>query len=349
VNAGTTRRLQTAIFAVAVTSARSTAQTSVPVPPTSKYVDPSSHRQRYVTVRPGVRVHVLDWGGSGRALLLVPGYGLNAHIYDDFAPKLTTRFHVVAVTLRGWLPSDAPPTGYTYNTAAADIIAVIDSLHLGRTVLVGHSMGGSVVTGAAIRYPDHVRAVIYLDGALQTVARDSVFNRRPFTRPLQPPPADTSDTTLAGGVAAWRVYARHYFYGTWTPALEAEMWAHYFGSTDSTRSRRDSLTAHYGVEDPADTRQDDFSQVAQPALSICAATTTAYLYPWLTPDSTRWTTAQAYDEGVLLPFQRRECATFARTAPRGRAVTLDSGHYIFITREPDVVHLVREFVDGLDY
>ncbi len=346
-NTGTTRWRQTAIFAAAVVGARSAAQTSVPVPPTSKYVDRSPHQQRYVTVRPGVRVHVLDWGGSGPALLLVPGYGLNAHIYDDFAPKLATRCHVVAVTLRGWLPSDAPPTGYTTDTAAHDIVAVIDSLHLGRVTLVGHSFGGSVITRIATRYPDQVRAIVYLDGALQSAERDSVFNLRPFTRPPQPPAADTTDTTLAGGVAAWRSYAQRYFYGTWTSALQAEMWAHYYGANERERARRDSLTGRYGIEDTTDARQDDFSLVRQPALSVCAATTTEYLYPWLTPDSSRWVAARTYDERVLLPFQRRECAIFKSTAPRGQTVTFGSGHYIFINRAADVARVVQGFLNNL--
>lgn len=63
-------------------------------------------------MRDGVCIHVSDWGGPGSAILLVPGYDLNAHIYDAFAPSLADRFHVVAVMLRGWLPSDALTTGW---------------------------------------------------------------------------------------------------------------------------------------------------------------------------------------------------------------------------------------------
>ncbi len=125
------------------------------------------------------------------------------------------------------------------------------------------------------------------------------------------------------------------------------MWAHYYGTNQRERVRHDSLTSRYGTEDTTDARQDDFSQLMQPALSVCAATTTAYLYPWLSPDSARWAAARTYDEGVLLPFQRRECATFKRSVPRGQAVMLDSGHYVYINREVDVVRVVRRFLDSL--
>jgi hypothetical protein len=71
------------------------------------------------------------------------------------------------------------------------------------------------------------------------------------------------------------------------------------------------------------------------------------LYPWLTPDSARWAVAQSYADTVLRPFLRRECATFARQAPHGQTVMLDSGHYVFIDRQADVVRLIRSFVAGL--
>ncbi len=38
---------------------------------------------------------------------------------------------------------------------------------------------------------------------------------------------------------------------------------------------------------------------------------------------------------------------FKRTVPHGEAAMLDSGHYIFITRERETVHLVGAFLDRL--
>jgi len=36
-----------------------------------------------------VKLEVLDWGGTGRPLVLLAGLGNTAHVFDDFAPKLT--------------------------------------------------------------------------------------------------------------------------------------------------------------------------------------------------------------------------------------------------------------------
>ena len=64
--------------------------------------DPSPHTVRFVTVEENVRLEVLDWCGSGRPVILLAGGGNTAHVYDDFAPKLTADFHVYGITRRGF-------------------------------------------------------------------------------------------------------------------------------------------------------------------------------------------------------------------------------------------------------
>ena len=46
--------------------------------------DPSPHTRRFVRVEKSVRLEVLDWGGSGRPLVLLAGGGDTAHVFDDF-------------------------------------------------------------------------------------------------------------------------------------------------------------------------------------------------------------------------------------------------------------------------
>jgi len=58
--------------------------------------DPSKHKVQFVTVQEGVRLEVLDWGGSGRSILLLAGLGMTAHVFDGFAEKLAESFHVYA-------------------------------------------------------------------------------------------------------------------------------------------------------------------------------------------------------------------------------------------------------------
>src|SRR5262249_21637358 len=51
------------------------------------WLDPSLHSVQFISVENNVKLEVLDWGGSGRAVVLLAGLGNTAHIFDKFAPK----------------------------------------------------------------------------------------------------------------------------------------------------------------------------------------------------------------------------------------------------------------------
>ena len=106
--------------------------------------DTSSHRVRFVTVDAdkNVRLEVLDWGGAGRPLVLLAGGGDTAHVFDDFATKLTPNFHVYAITRRGFGESGFSAEGYEAELLGKDVLTVIEILKLSRPVLAGHSLAG---------------------------------------------------------------------------------------------------------------------------------------------------------------------------------------------------------------
>src|SRR3954468_22604199 len=116
------------------------------LPADDGWTDKTTHKSGFVTVQRGVRIHYLDFGGTGPTILLVPGIGNTAHAYDDFANGLTDRFHVYAMTRRGFGESSHPARGYSIPRLTQDIKALIDSLHLGQVDLIGHSFAGQELT-----------------------------------------------------------------------------------------------------------------------------------------------------------------------------------------------------------
>jgi pimeloyl-ACP methyl ester carboxylesterase len=126
---------------------------------------PAKYTVQFVTVDQGVKLEVVDWGGSGRPLVLLAALGADAHIYTDFAPKLTGKYHVYGITRRGFGASSVPATGYSADRLGDDVLAVIDSLKLNRPVLVGHSMAGEELSSVGSRHPEKVATLIYLDAA----------------------------------------------------------------------------------------------------------------------------------------------------------------------------------------
>ena len=135
---------------------RATKQTAWPL-------DSSPHTTRFVMVDHDVKLEVLDWGGTGRTLVLLTGLGDTAHGYDKFAPKLAASYHVLAITRRGFGASSAPVAGYDANRLGQDVIEVLDALKLSRPVLIGHSVAGEELSYIGSRHPEKVAGLIYLE------------------------------------------------------------------------------------------------------------------------------------------------------------------------------------------
>jgi non-heme chloroperoxidase len=115
---------------------------------------------------------VLDWGGSGRPLVLLTGLGNNAHVFDKFAPKLTDTYHVYGITRRGYGASSAPATGYSADRLGDDVLAVVDALKLNKPVLAGHSIAGEELSSIGSRHPEKVAGLIYLDAGYSYAYHD---------------------------------------------------------------------------------------------------------------------------------------------------------------------------------
>jgi pimeloyl-ACP methyl ester carboxylesterase len=116
-----------------------------------------------VTVDKDIRLEVLDWGGSGRPVVLLAGLGNAAHIFDKLAPKFTANHHVYGITRRGFGVSSAPATGYSADRLGDDVLSVLDSLKLDRPILARHSIAGEELSSVASRHPERVAGLIYLD------------------------------------------------------------------------------------------------------------------------------------------------------------------------------------------
>jgi pimeloyl-ACP methyl ester carboxylesterase len=76
---------------------------------------------------PPILLGVLDWGGSGRAVVLLAGSGNMPHFFDDFAPKLAGPYHVYIITRLGFGSASHPDSGYAEQRLADDVLQVTGS------------------------------------------------------------------------------------------------------------------------------------------------------------------------------------------------------------------------------
>jgi pimeloyl-ACP methyl ester carboxylesterase len=119
---------------------------------------------RFVTVD-GLRIHYLDWGSPEKPpLIMLHGIGRVAHTFDHIAPHFASKYHVMAVDMRGHGDSGWDPKGaYLVEDYVKDIEGLADQLRLRNIVMWGNSTGGRVAQVFAGLHPDLVAAVISED------------------------------------------------------------------------------------------------------------------------------------------------------------------------------------------
>ena len=98
-----------------------------------------------IKTRDNVELYVKDWG-SGRPVVLIHGWPLNADSWEDQALALAEAgYRVIAYDRRGFGRSGQPWTGYDYDTLADDLAQVLEATGAQDAALFGFSMGGGEV------------------------------------------------------------------------------------------------------------------------------------------------------------------------------------------------------------
>jgi len=97
-----------------------------------------------------------DRRGKGTPLVLLHGYPLDHHLWDDVVPLLEDTFDVIVPDLRGFGESTIADSSPTVEDYASDIAGLLDHLGIQKTAIVGHSMGGYVALAFARLYPDRL-------------------------------------------------------------------------------------------------------------------------------------------------------------------------------------------------
>jgi len=102
--------------------------------------------------------------GSGDPVVLVHGITESAAAFDPVTGRLASSNEVITMDLRGHGESGRSDT-YDLAAMASDVAAVIDAAGVDRPHLVGHSLGGAVVTAAGAMFD--VASVVDIDQSLQ--------------------------------------------------------------------------------------------------------------------------------------------------------------------------------------
>ena len=300
--------------------------------------DHTPHKIRMVKVAPGVELEVLDWGGTGKAMVLLTGLGDNAHVYDQFAFQFTDYFHVFGITRRGFLPSSQPRNGYDVPTRAADDVAVLDALGIDKAVFVGHSLSGSELSELGLKYRARVDKLVYLDAA------DLSERFRPSRRE---PPGAQPLFTAATLKSLWAYQAASARYTAIREPNQSVCLNLKFSAdgaiVDSTSPQfvTDKLLAGVAgsVNPPV-----DWSGIKTPRLGIYAPYTLTARQTWYWYLSA--TEKAEFDDAwpAIAAWYRRTIGKFADGNSSNTFTLPGAPHYLYISNEAEVVRWMRKFL-----
>jgi len=114
----------------------------------------------------GGPVHYLDYGGDGSPLVLAHGIGGAALNWMGLAPRLTDRYHVLAVDLAGFGLTPLAGRSGSFQANQRLLDRFIEEVAGAPVVLCGHSMGGLIALTQAAASPATVSALVLFAPAI---------------------------------------------------------------------------------------------------------------------------------------------------------------------------------------
>ncbi|HEX5109394.1 MAG TPA: alpha/beta hydrolase [Vicinamibacterales bacterium] len=308
--------------------------------------DSSPHRVELVAVDGGVQLEVLDWRGSGPALVLLAGLGDTAHVFDDFAQALIPRHRVVGVTRRGFGRSSPSPSGYGFARLAEDVARVIATLGLDRPLVIGHSFAGEEMHLLGARHSAAISGLVYVDAAFNRA--DDFDEDDEVERTLPPPPAP-GPADLASFVTLRAFLQRTQGAVGPDAHLRSRYVANDSGAITGPWMPDPTTRQGYTSEMQAARKRYEPERIRVPALAVYAVPKVVddLMRPWYAADD------PAVRERVqtLYPLTReqffRHRKWFEGFAERGRVEELAGPHYLPLTHPRELVALIEAFAESL--
>jgi pimeloyl-ACP methyl ester carboxylesterase len=293
----------------------------------------------------GIRLHYLDWGGNGTVLLFLTGLGNSAHIYDQFAPRFTDKFHVMALTRRGHGDSDYPETGYDVDTLTEDVRQFLDSFRIEKVILVGHSMANVELCHFSALYPERVLKLIFLDSAYDRTspAFKEMVGRSPL-RNIPIPGANDDYASVEEYIASIkRCYP--YWAAIWGDVVKEEILHAIKKGPDGKIIDKTSETIEQAIRDTLNSYVPENSKIRAPTLSIYTILdgADALSSEYMTEEQ-RALVTEFFD--TIRPPLTRECMEqFRREVPHAKIIEIPKGHHhCFIKQEELVYSEMRRFL-----
>jgi pimeloyl-ACP methyl ester carboxylesterase len=137
--------------------------TAADPPPLKMNLDEFDGLKKVVLLPNSEHLAYIDMGDpNGPPVVLIHGYTDNARDWVPLIPYLSKRYRLIVVDIRGHGRSDKPECCYARIDFAYDIKLLLDTLHIPKADVVGHSLGSMITQVLAEQWPQRVRKVVLI-------------------------------------------------------------------------------------------------------------------------------------------------------------------------------------------
>src|SRR5918997_6794259 len=134
---------------------------------------------------PGGDVQVREDGDRGDPpLVLIHGFQASLRWWDRVTPALARENRVIRIDLLGHGGSEKPRDGYSMEEQGDLVAQALEELGIRRAAVVGHSMGGQVVTALTERHRELVDRLMVIGTGPENRFNKNRFTQRIATMPV---------------------------------------------------------------------------------------------------------------------------------------------------------------------
>lgn len=200
----------------------------------------------------GIKLHSTVTGKGPQTVILVHGWTCDETTWELQVPALSKEYRVVTLDLPGHGKSESPKDGrITMDLFARAVEAVRKEAGADRVFIAGRSMGTPVIVQYAREYPQHVAALVFVDG-LVTMGNTRAPGNRPRAELMGGPDGPKAREQMIRGM----------FSASTTPGMQKHILNMMLGAPEST-----AVGAMNATFDPAIWKGDTFQQ---PVLALYA-------------------------------------------------------------------------------
>jgi pimeloyl-ACP methyl ester carboxylesterase len=155
--------------------------------------------------------------GAGKPLVLLHGFGGCTQNWHPFTARLSERYRLIVVDLRGHGHSTNPGSTFTHRDAAGDVFLLLEKLGVGHFSAMGISSGGMTLLHMATSQPGRIGSMVLIsatshfpDQARALFRRASFDNMPQEVKEMYRECAQRGDTQIRQLVTQFNAFHKNY-------------------------------------------------------------------------------------------------------------------------------------------